>query len=70
MVLDEADKLLSAEMVSIVENIIKFCPANSTQKMCLSATFPATVKEFTDKQLVNCSMINLMDKLTLEGVTQ
>jgi ATP-dependent RNA helicase DDX6/DHH1 len=35
-----------------------------------SATFPVTVKEFKDKWLRKPYVINLMDELTLKGVSQ
>jgi len=35
-----------------------------------SATFPVTVKEFKDKYLPKPYVINLMDELTLKGITQ
>jgi ATP-dependent RNA helicase DDX6/DHH1 len=35
-----------------------------------SATFPVTVKEFKDKYLPRHYVINLMDELTLKGITQ
>ena len=38
--------------------------------MLFSATFPVTVKEFRDKYLRNPKIINLMEELTLRGVTQ
>jgi ATP-dependent RNA helicase DDX6/DHH1 len=35
-----------------------------------SATFPVTVKAFKDKYLSKPYVINLMDELTLKGITQ
>jgi ATP-dependent RNA helicase DDX6/DHH1 len=40
------------------------------QIMLMSATFPVLVKEFKDKYMQGCSVINLMEELTLKGVTQ
>jgi superfamily II DNA/RNA helicase len=40
------------------------------QIMLFSATFPVTVKEFRDRYLRNPKIINLMEELTLRGVTQ
>ena len=37
--------------------------------MLFSATFPLTVKDFTDRNLKEFSQVNLMDELTLKGVT-
>jgi len=38
--------------------------------MLFSATFPVSVKEFKDKYLRGCEEVNLMEELTLKGVTQ
>ncbi|MBA0553299.1 hypothetical protein Golob_012491, partial [Gossypium lobatum] len=35
-----------------------------------SATFPVTVKDFKDRYLQKPYIINLMDELTLKGITQ
>lgn len=35
-----------------------------------SATFPVTVKDFKDRYLHKPYVINLMDELTLKGITQ
>eukprot|EP00796_Vickermania_ingenoplastis_P005616 gene5616-4035_t len=69
IVLDEADKLLSAEFTRIIEDIYKFLPARH-QSLLFSATFPVTVKSFAAKYLQDAYEINLMDELTLKGVTQ
>lgn len=68
-VMDEADKLLSPEFQPVVEQLISFLPQN--RQICLySATFPVTVKQFKDKFLRKPYIINLMEELTLKGVTQ
>ncbi|KAF0982301.1 hypothetical protein FDP41_011231 [Naegleria fowleri] len=69
MVMDEADKLLSPEFVPLIEKLISFLPPNR-QILLFSATFPITVKDFRDKYLNKPYEINLMDELTLKGVTQ
>lgn len=69
MILDEADKLLSPEFQPLVEQIINFLPKDR-QILLFSATFPVTVKDFKDKFLRKPYEINLMDELTLKGVTQ
>lgn len=69
VVMDEADKLLSPEFQPIIEQIIGFCHSNR-QIMLFSATFPVIVKNFRDKCLRNPYEINLMDELTLRGVSQ
>jgi len=69
VVMDEADKLLSPEFQPIVEELIGFV-AKERQIMCFSATFPATIVEFRNKFLPDAHEINLMDELTLKGVSQ
>ncbi|CAN7062421.1 unnamed protein product [Brassica oleracea var. botrytis] len=69
LVLDEADKLLSAEFQPSLEELIQFLP-EIRQFLMYSATFPVTVKAFKDRHLRKPYVINLMDQLTLMGVTQ
>jgi ATP-dependent RNA helicase DDX6/DHH1 len=69
LVLDEADKLLSKDFEKTVENIIKNLPA-LRQIMLFSATFPLDVRNFQQKYMKNAIMKNLMEELTLFGVTQ
>jgi len=69
LILDEADKLLSPEFQPLVEQIITFLPKDR-QILLFSATFPVTVKDFKDRFLKKPYEINLMDELTLKGVTQ
>jgi len=67
--LDEADKLLSGDFVTVVEEILeKFPPAR--QLLLYSATFPELVQDFTEKWMLVHDKINLMSDLTLKGVTQ
>ena len=69
VIMDEADKLLSTEFQPLLEQLITSCAPN--RQICLfSATFPVTVKSFKDKFIVNPYEINLMDDLTLKGITQ
>ncbi|KAF8317700.1 DEAD-domain-containing protein, partial [Clavulina sp. PMI_390] len=68
-VMDEADKLLSPEFTPVMEQLLDFCPRDR-QVMLFSATFPLIVKDFKDKHMKNPYEINLMDELTLRGVTQ
>ncbi|KAL0077770.1 P-loop containing nucleoside triphosphate hydrolase protein [Phycomyces blakesleeanus] len=68
-VMDEADKLLSPEFTPIIEQLISFFPKDR-QIMLFSATFPLVVKHFKEKFLIKPYEINLMDELTLRGVTQ
>ncbi|XP_043701752.1 DEAD-box ATP-dependent RNA helicase 6-like [Telopea speciosissima] len=69
LVMDEADKLLSQEFQPLVEHLITFLPVNR-QILLFSATFPVTVKAFKEKFLPRPYVINLMDELTLKGITQ
>ena len=68
-VMDEADKLLSPEFTVVIEKILGFHPKDR-QVMLFSATFPMIVKEFKDRNMHNPHEINLMDELTLRGITQ
>ncbi|PQE14417.1 hypothetical protein CJF30_00007018 [Rutstroemia sp. NJR-2017a BBW] len=68
-IMDEADKLLSPEFTPVIEQLLQFHPKDR-QVMLFSATFPITVKDFSDKNMVNPYEINLMDELTLRGITQ
>jgi ATP-dependent RNA helicase DDX6/DHH1 len=60
---------LSPEFQPLVEQIITFLP-KERQILLFSATFPVTVKDFKDRYLRKPYEINLMDELTLKGVTQ
>uniref|UniRef100_A0A7S3M8Y1 RNA helicase n=1 Tax=Spumella elongata TaxID=89044 RepID=A0A7S3M8Y1_9STRA len=69
IVMDEADKLLSPEFQEVLEALIGKC--KSDRQICLfSATFPVTVRAFKEKFLPDAYVINLMDELTLRGITQ
>ena len=65
----QADKLLSPEFPPIIEQLIAFLPKDK-QILLYSATFPVTVKQFRDKFLRKPYVVNLMEELTLKGVTQ
>ena len=69
VVMDEADKLLSVDFYPIVEKLLEFLPKNR-QILMLSATFPASVDHFKSLYLPKAKEINLMEELTLKGVTQ
>mmetsp|Transcript_24336 Transcript_24336/g.70172 ORF Transcript_24336/g.70172 Transcript_24336/m.70172 type:complete len:331 (+) Transcript_24336:123-1115(+) len=69
LVMDEADKLLSPEFQPVIEELFRFLPSER-QILLYSATFPVTVKQFKDKYLPDAHEINLMEELTLQGVTQ
>lgn len=68
-VMDEADKMLSREFKRIIEQILAFFPADR-QSLLFSATFPLAVKSFMDEHLSKPYEINLMDELTLRGISQ
>lgn len=65
----QADKLLSPEFQPSIEQLISFMPP-VRQILMFSATFPVTVKDFKDRYLRRPYIINLMDELTLKGITQ
>ncbi|KAI4463084.1 Helicase conserved C-terminal domain [Popillia japonica] len=69
LVLDEADKLLSQDFKGMLDHVISRLPKDR-QIFLFSATFPLTVKQFMEKHLKNPYEINLMEELTLKGVTQ
>ncbi|XP_070551674.1 probable ATP-dependent RNA helicase ddx6 [Ptychodera flava] len=69
LTLDEADKLLSQDFKNMLDRVINFLP-NDRQIMLFSATFPLTVQEFMTRHLTKPYEINLMDELTLKGITQ
>ncbi|KAG0148116.1 hypothetical protein CROQUDRAFT_429421 [Cronartium quercuum f. sp. fusiforme G11] len=68
-VMDEADKLLSPEFTVVIEQLLSFLH-KERQVMLFSATYPMIVKDFKDKHMVKAYEINLMEELTLQGVTQ
>ena len=69
VVMDEADKLLSPEFEPVMADLINMC-ARGRQIMLFSATVPVAVKDFKDRHVENPYEINLMDELTLIGITQ
>uniref|UniRef100_A0A7E4V5P5 RNA helicase n=1 Tax=Panagrellus redivivus TaxID=6233 RepID=A0A7E4V5P5_PANRE len=69
IVLDEADKLLSQDFMGVLDKLVSFLPPRR-QIMLFSATFPRTVATFMESHMTNPYEINLMDELTLLGVTQ
>ena len=69
VVLDEVDKLLSKDFEEVVSSIIDCCPQDR-QVMLFSATYPVSVDTFLKRHVPNPEFINLMEELTLKGVTQ
>lgn len=67
-VMDEADKMLSQEFQRVINQILGFLPQKH-QSMLFSATFPLTIQSFIQENLTNPYEINLMDELTLRGIT-
>ncbi|KAM7539604.1 hypothetical protein Aperf_G00000044886 [Anoplocephala perfoliata] len=69
VVLDEADKLLSEELKNAVEQILEKCDSNR-QLLVYSATYPVVVQSFIKAHLKKPFEINLMERLTLRGITE
>lgn len=69
LVLDEADKLLSIDFQGMLDHVIMKLP-KERQILLFSATFPLSVKNFMERYLRDPYEINLMEELTLKGVTQ
>ena len=69
MVLDEADKLLSMDVNESLPQIMRHLP-EERQVLLYSATFPVSVESFCGRHLNEPYEINLMEDLTLKGVTQ
>lgn len=69
LILDEVDKLLSVDFKSIVAQIIEIMPKDK-QVLLFSATYPQEIKDFQVKYIPKPHFINLMEELTLKGVTQ
>uniref|UniRef100_A0A2K5E5L9 RNA helicase n=1 Tax=Aotus nancymaae TaxID=37293 RepID=A0A2K5E5L9_AOTNA len=66
---ERSDKLLSQDFVQIMEYIILMLPKNR-QILLYSATFPLSIQKFMNSHLQKPYEINLMEELTLKGVTQ
>jgi len=69
LVMDEADKLLSQDFKNMLDSVISYLPPDR-QILLYSATFPCTVDAFIKKHMHNPYEINLMEELTLKGITQ
>jgi len=70
---DEADKLLSPEFMVVIEDLLNNdLPRDPAKRQVLlfSATFPMSVIHFRDRYMPGAYEINLMDELTLKGVSQ
>ena len=60
---------MSDDFVPVCEKLIALCHPQR-QLSLFSATFPVTVRSFKEKHLRNPYIVNLMDELTLIGITQ
>eukprot|EP01061_Rhynchopus_euleeides_P001778 TRINITY_DN112_c0_g2_i1.p1 TRINITY_DN112_c0_g2~~TRINITY_DN112_c0_g2_i1.p1 ORF type:complete len:442 (+),score=190.41 TRINITY_DN112_c0_g2_i1:104-1327(+) len=69
VVLDEADKLLSPEFEPLVEQVLNYLP-KGRQIMLFSATFPMNVQRFVNSHMQSPEQVNLMEELTLKGISQ
>lgn len=69
VVMDEADKLLSPDFMESLSQVLPLC-ASERQTLLFSATFPAAVQQFKETWMKDPKEINLMEELTLKGVTQ
>lgn len=67
--LDEADKLLSQDFKGMLDRLLHHLPP-TRQVLLYSATFPLTVEHFMKKHMRDPYEVNLMDELTLKGITQ
>lgn len=67
--LDEADKLLSQDFKGMLDRLLSHLP-QTRQVLLYSATFPLTVEHFMKKHMRDPYEVNLMDELTLKGITQ
>jgi len=69
VVFDEADKLLSLDFQGVLDRLLVYFPADR-QIMLFSATFPTSVDAFLKRYMRTPHQINLMEELTLLGITQ
>jgi ATP-dependent RNA helicase DDX6/DHH1 len=68
IVLDEVDKLLSDNFKQLVGKILEIMPEKK-QVSLFSATYPVAIRSFQQKYVPDPEFINLMEELTLKGVT-
>jgi ATP-dependent RNA helicase DDX6/DHH1 len=69
VVLDEVDKLLSDNFKMLVGKILEIMPEKK-QVSLFSATYPMAIRSFQQRYVPDPEFINLMEELTLKGVTQ
>jgi len=70
LILDEADKLLSNEFFSVIDEIVKLFSNKNRQTILFSATFPLAIKDLKNKIMKEPHEINLMEELNLLTVSQ
>jgi len=70
LILDEADKLLSNELVKKIETMSNDYMPLDKQTILISATFPITVKHIKDTITRSPFEINLMEELVLKEILQ
>ena len=70
LILDEADKLLSNEFFSVIEEINKLFSNKNRQTLLFSATFPSTIVDIKNKIMKDPCEINLMEELNLFTISQ
>lgn len=84
VVMDEADKLLSEDFMALVDKILAYIPKRKERQLLLySATFPGSIEAFVSDHMPpaikggdeppkegQTVYLNLMDDLTLRGITQ
>ncbi|CAF1634650.1 unnamed protein product, partial [Didymodactylos carnosus] len=68
VIFDEADKLLSQDFRGMCEQLFQYIPAER-QVLLYSATFPVSIDQFVQHYMRNPYEINLMNELTLQGIT-
>lgn len=68
-VMDEADKLLDDSFEKLIGRLLSYT-SKDRQVMLFSATFPSAVQQFREKWIKDAHEINLMEELTLKGVSQ
>ena len=69
VVLDEVDKLLSDNFKILVGKILEIMPEKK-QISLFSATYPNMIRNFQQEYVPYPVFINLMEELTLKGVSQ
>lgn len=62
--------LLTLHLQVVIEELLQHALPAKRQILLFSATFPVAVKSFRDRYMPEPYEINLMDELTLKGVSQ